>query len=78
MPDYLRPRVSGATIFFTVALAERGSDLLVREVGRLRDAVQATQTARPFGIDAWVICRIIFIASGRCRKGTRSSRCGGG
>jgi REP element-mobilizing transposase RayT len=55
MPDYLRPRVSGATIFFTVALAERGSDLLVREVGRLRGAVRATQKARAFGIDAWVV-----------------------
>ena len=55
MPNYLRPRVPGATIFFTVALAERGSDLLVREVGRLREAVQATRTERPFRIDAWVV-----------------------
>jgi putative transposase len=30
MPNYVRPRVTGARIFFTVALAERGSDLLVR------------------------------------------------
>jgi putative transposase len=35
MSRYLRPRAPGATVFFTVALAERGSDLLVREVGRL-------------------------------------------
>ncbi|HUS53600.1 MAG TPA: hypothetical protein VMY41_06295 [Thermohalobaculum sp.] len=55
MPNYLRPDVPGATIFFTVALAERGSDLLVREIDRLRDAVQATRNARPFGIDAWVV-----------------------
>ena len=55
MPNYLRPRVPGATIFFTVALGERGSDLLVREVGRLRAAVQATRAERPFAIEAWVV-----------------------
>ena len=55
MPNYLRLRVPGATIFFTVALAERGSDLLVREIDRLREAVQATRAVRPFAIDAWVV-----------------------
>ena len=55
MPNYLRPRVCGATIFFTVSLAEPGSDLLVREVARLRESVRATRAARPFAIDAWVV-----------------------
>ena len=55
MPNYHRPGVPGATIFFTVALAEHGSDLLVREIARLRDAVRATRGARPFAIDAWVV-----------------------
>lgn len=55
MSRYLRPRAPGATIFFTVALAKRGSDLLVREVGRLREAVTVTRGERPFGIDAWVV-----------------------
>lgn len=55
MSSYLRPRVSGATIFFTVALAQRKSDLLVREVARLRDAVRATRAERPFDIEAWVV-----------------------
>lgn len=55
MPNYVRPRVTGARIFFTVALADRGSDLLVREIGRLREAVQATRIEWPFGIDAWVV-----------------------
>ncbi|MEK6217410.1 MAG: transposase [Boseongicola sp.] len=55
MPNYVRPKSPGASIFFTVALADRGSDLLVREVGRLRDAVEATRAARPFGIDAWAV-----------------------
>ncbi len=55
MSRYLRPRIPGATIFFTVALADRGSDLLVREVEVLREAVRATKAERPFGIDAWVV-----------------------
>jgi putative transposase len=38
-----------------VALADRGSDLLIREVDALRDAVRRTRVERPFGIDAWVV-----------------------
>ena len=45
----------GATVFFTVALAERGSRLLVTEVDRLREAVRATVAERPFRIEAWVV-----------------------
>jgi putative transposase len=55
MLNYLRPKVPGATVFFTVALAMRGSDLLVREVEALRHAVRLTRAVRPFRIDAWVI-----------------------
>ena len=55
MPNYVRPKVTGATVFFTVAMAVRGSDLLVREVEALRRAVKATRMARPFRIDAWVV-----------------------
>jgi len=55
MANYRRPRAPGARIFFTVCLAEPGSDLLVREVGRLRDAVRRTRAERPFAIDAWVV-----------------------
>ncbi|HSF94053.1 MAG TPA: transposase [Thermohalobaculum sp.] len=55
MPHYIRPRRPGACIFFTVTLAERGSDLLVREIGRLREAVRRTRAERQFGIDAWVV-----------------------
>lgn len=55
MSRYIRPRVTGARIFFTVALADRRSDLLLREVGRLRESVRVTRAERPFGIDAWVV-----------------------
>lgn len=55
MSDYRRPSVPGASIFFTVALEDRGSDLLVREIDALRDAVSITRAERWFGIDAWVV-----------------------
>lgn len=55
MPNYVRPKVPGATIFFTVNLADRGSSALIRNIGNVRQAVQITQSERPFRIDAWVV-----------------------
>ena len=55
MPNYLRPEVTGACVFFTVNLAARGSTLLVDEIDRLREAVRITREDRPFGIEAWVV-----------------------
>lgn len=55
MVGYRRPRVAGARIFFTVALQDRQSDLLVRHIEALRSAVRSTRAERPFGIDAWVV-----------------------
>ena len=42
-------------IFFTVALAQPGSDLLLREINLLRQAVRLTRAERPFVINAWVV-----------------------
>ncbi len=55
MSRYLRPQMPGAAVFFTVTLADRRSDLLVREIVALREAVRRTRAERPFGIDAWVV-----------------------
>lgn len=55
MPNYIRPKVSGASVFFTVTLQERGTSLLVDHVATLRGAVAATRAERPFQIDAWVV-----------------------
>ena len=55
MPQYIRPRVPGASVFFTLALADRQSDLLVRDVVRLRQAVRQTQADWPFAIVAMVV-----------------------
>lgn len=54
MSSYIRPRIPGACIFFTVALAQRGDTLLVDEVDSLRLAVARTKAERPFFINAWV------------------------
>ena len=55
MSNYLRPIQPGASIFFTVTLAQRGSELLVAEIEALRQAVRQTRFERPFGINAWVV-----------------------
>jgi putative transposase len=55
MSVYRRNRVPGGTFFFTVNLLDRGSDLLVRQIGLLREAVSHAREARPFHIDAWVV-----------------------
>ena len=55
MSNYRRPRVPGATVFLTLCLAERGSDLLVRQIGALRGAVREALIVQPFRIDAWVV-----------------------
>jgi putative transposase len=55
MSTYVRPKVPGATVYLTVFLAERGSDLLVREIEALRHSVRVTRLKRPFQIDAWVV-----------------------
>ncbi|MEP4555026.1 MAG: transposase [Tateyamaria sp.] len=55
MPNYRRPQVTGACVFFTVALAQRGERTLVEHIDDLRDAVRITRTERPFEIDAFVV-----------------------
>jgi putative transposase len=54
MPDYRRNRVAGGTYFFTLALADRRSELLIREVDALRASVSRARALYPFRIDAWV------------------------
>jgi putative transposase len=55
MSRYIRPKVPGARLFFTVNLVDRGTDTLVRHVDVLREAVRITKVERPFRIDAWVV-----------------------
>lgn len=55
MPEYRRLLVPGGTYFFTVNLADRSSDLLVRHVAELRVAWRATAKAHPFETLAAVV-----------------------
>lgn len=55
MPNYIRPRAAGATIFFTVATAQHGTDLLCREIENLRQSVKETRAELPFDVAAWVV-----------------------
>ncbi len=48
MSEYRRAKVEGGWFFFTVTLADRSADLLVRHVERLRDAYAAALRRDPF------------------------------
>jgi putative transposase len=55
MPKYTRSSRAGGTYFFTVRLADRRSDLLVREVDVLRRVTRQTCDRLPFTIDDIVV-----------------------
>ena len=48
MSRYRRLKIEGGAFFFTLALAARGSDLLVRHIERLRRAYAEVEKQRPF------------------------------
>src|SRR5262245_25491930 len=48
MSWYRRLKIEGGVFFFTVALADRTDDLLVRQVDRLRRMYQAVHARHPF------------------------------
>lgn len=48
MPRYIRSSVPGATYFFTVTIADRSSDALVRHVNLLREAYVKVRRRHPF------------------------------
>lgn len=55
MTNHRRNRVPGGTCFFTVNLLDRHSDLFVRHIQDLRDAVWQARARAAFHIDAWVV-----------------------
>ncbi|HKK14855.1 MAG TPA: transposase [Gammaproteobacteria bacterium] len=55
MVQYRRSRAPGGTYFFTIALNDRRSRLLVDHVGLLANAVRDVRHARPFALDAIVV-----------------------
>ena len=55
MTAYRRVHAPGATYFFTVALAQRGTDTLIHHLDLLRQAYAKTKADRPFHTEAVVI-----------------------
>lgn len=53
--QYRRSVLAGGTWFFTVNLAERQQDYLVRHVDALRQAIRQTRSRHPFDISAMVV-----------------------
>lgn len=56
MSDYRRPKITGATYFFTVVTEER-QPILTTDAVRvaLREAIQQAKTTLPFQVDAWAL-----------------------
>lgn len=54
MVQYRRNRVAGGTYFFTVALADRRSEVLTAHADLLRQAFRAARNRRPFTVQAGV------------------------
>jgi len=52
---YRRADATGGTYFFTVNLAERRSDVLVRHIDDLRAAMKTVKDAHPFALLAMVV-----------------------
>jgi putative transposase len=52
MSRYRRPKIEGGTFFFTVVLADRSSDLLVKHIERLRQVYRAVRERLPFETNA--------------------------
>src|SRR6202000_2957171 len=48
MPNYRRTTNNGGVFFFTITLADPSSDLLTKEIDRLRRVYGAVQERRPF------------------------------
>ena len=48
MSRYRRVKIEGGVFFFTVTLADRSSDLLVRHIDRLRQVYTSVQERYPF------------------------------
>lgn len=55
MPNYRRHKAPGGTFFFTVTLADRGSELLVNSIDLLRESVAQVRREHPFAIESMVI-----------------------
>ena len=58
MPRYRRLKIEGGAFFYTLALAVRGSDLLVNHIERLRRAYAEVEKRHPFETVAAGSCEL--------------------
>ena len=77
MPDYRRAPVAGATYFFTLALADRRSGLLVSHIEALRLAYRRARDLHPFATVAICVMPEHLHAIWRYRKAMRILLCAG-
>jgi len=69
---YRRAHMPGGTYFFTVNLADRSADFLVRHIDDLRAVMTTVKQRHPFKIVAMVVltgapARRMALTAGRCR-----------
>ncbi|MEE4114064.1 MAG: transposase [Desulfobacteraceae bacterium] len=69
MTNYRRHRVLGGTYFFTVAIAHRRLDLLVRHIDVLKEALRREMLRAPFEILAFVVLPVHLHAVWRLPEG---------
>ncbi|HEY7298895.1 MAG TPA: hypothetical protein VH684_13390, partial [Xanthobacteraceae bacterium] len=72
MSHYRRASIEGGLYFFTVTLADRSSDLLVRYIDRLRRIYRMIQQRQPF--ETIAICVLPDIWIGRTAASNITSR----
>ena len=77
MSRYRRARIEGGVFFFTVTLADRSSDLLVRHIERLRRIYASVQQRRSFETVAICILPDHIHAIWRFLNTTAIFRCAG-
>jgi hypothetical protein len=71
MSRYRRAKIEGGVLFFTLALDDRSSDLLVREIDRFRRAYVQVQRRLSKQLPS-ASCPIICTRFGHCPAATRT------
>jgi len=78
MPNYRRAFIPGGTWFFTVNLLQRhNNDLLIREIGSLRETVKRVRDATLFESTPGWFYRTLCTLCGPCRPAMPISVCDG-
>jgi putative transposase len=77
MARYRRAKIAGGVFFFTVTLADRSSDLLIRQIERLRRVYRSVEERYPFDTIAICVLPDHSTPFGHYRKAMRIFLCAG-